>query len=364
MTRYLLAFAILLSACTPRAEMVYDRSAAGIGQVEPIFYGTNRTTDGTGRDEQVHYGRIDVAVPPERAPGTITFPKRGERPDPLRHFLVTQQLSYNNSRSFQAQVNQAIRHQPAGARAAILFVHGYNNTFAEGLYRFAQVSHDLKMPGVDVHFSWPSRGQPLAYAADRDSVLFSRDGLEETIRALTRSEARDVIIIGHSMGSELVMESLRQIALKGDRSTLNRIEAVVLMSPDLDVDVFRMQAKAIGELPDPFLIFTSSQDKALRLSARLAAEPVRLGSLGDPRRVSDLKVTLIDVGAFNTGDGHFNAATSPALMSILSQVGSISTAFSADGGQVGLFTGAALTVERAAQIVLVPGQGLTPDFLR
>lgn len=364
MTRILLVLVLLLSACTPRAHLVVDPQAAGVGTVQPVFFGTNRTPDGLGRSEQVHYGRIDVSVPPDRAPGSITFPDQGERPDPTRHFLVTSQLGFAHSQQFQSALNSALRHRPASERSVVLFVHGYNSTFAEGLYRFAQLSHDLKYPGLDVHFSWPSRGQPLAYAADRDSVLFSRDGLEETIRAVTGSQARSVIIMGHSMGASLVMETLRQLALKGDRATLDRIEGVILMSPDLDVDVFRMQAKAIGKLPKPFLIFTSSQDRALRLSARLSAEPVRLGTLGDPHRLSDLEVTLVDVGAFNTGDGHFNAATSPALMGILSRVSDFGRAFAADGGQVGLFTGAALTVERAVQIVLVPGQGLTPDFLR
>lgn len=362
--RILLAFTLVLSACTPRAQIVVDPGAGAVGQVQHIFFGSTRGDEESARSEQVHYGRIDVSVPPIREPGSITFPQQGEKPDPRHHFLVTDKVNFARSGQFQDGLNQALRQIPAKDRSIILFVHGYNNTFAEGLYRFAQLSHDLKYPGVDVHFSWPSRGQPLAYAADRDSVLFSRDGLEETIKAVTGSQAKSIIIMGHSMGSALVMETLRQLALKGDRTTLDRIEGVILMSPDIDVDVFRMQAKAIGKLPDPFLIFTSTQDRALKLSARLSAEPVRLGTLSDPHRLSDLKVTLVDVGAFNTGDGHFNAATSPALMSILSQVSDFGRAFSKDGGQIGLFTGAALTVERAAQIVLVPGQGLTPDFLR
>lgn len=364
MIRLTLAFALLLSACTPRANLVRDPQAGTVGEVQQIFFGTTRSPDGTGRSEQVHYGRIDISVPPQREPGSITFPNSGEKPDPRRHFLVTEHVGFGEAQNFRSQLNQTLRKQPAKERSIVLFVHGYNNNFAEGVYRFAQLSYDLKYPGVDVHFAWPSRGQPLAYVADRDSALFSRDGLEETIKAVTSSQADNIIIMGHSMGSSLVMETLRQLSLKGDRATLDRIEGVILMSPDIDVDVFRMQAKAIGKLPKPFLIFTSTQDRALKLSARLSAEPARLGNLADPQRLSDLEVTLVDVGAFNTGDGHFNAATSPALMSILSQVDDFGRAFSEDGGQIGLFTGAALTVERAAQIVLVPGQGLTPDFLR
>ncbi|AGT10467.1 alpha/beta hydrolase [Paracoccus aminophilus] len=356
MLRYcLLSLTIAVSACSPRGAITLDPQAAKVGQVQEILVATTRGPDNV-RSETVHYGRVDVSVPPERKLGSITYPKEGKAPNPYTDFLVTQRLDYATPLAFRQAVRSELMKQPAAHRDAVIFVHGYNNTFAEGVYRFAQFSHDMKMPGAQLHFAWPSRGQPLAYVADRDSVLFSRDGLQETIEEAEAAGARQVILVGHSMGASLVMETLRQMAIGGKRKELDKIGGVILMSPDIDVDLFRMQAKAIGELPQPFLIFTSSKDRALRLSARLSGEPERLGTLPDPTRVSDLKVMLVDTGAFNTGDGHFNVATSPALLSILSQVDNLGAAFANDGGHVGLFTSAALTVERAAQVVLVPDQ--------
>ena len=112
---------------------------------------------------------------------------------------------------------------------------------------------------------------------------------------------------------------------------------------------------AIGRLPQPFVIFTSGRDRALNLSALISAEPVRLGSLTDAGPVADLPVMLVDVGAFSTGDGHFNVATSPALLRILAQAQELNSVFSEDvGGGVGPLTRAALHAERAAQIVISP----------
>lgn len=345
---------LALAACAPRGEITVAPEAAGIGSVERIYVASNRTFQNS-RQEGVSFGRVDVSVPPQRRPGTITYPKKGAQPDPRKDFLVADYRRFAGPVDFGADLRRAVAARPRGDRDVVLFIHGYNNTFAEGLYRFAQIEHDLRLPSVPVHFSWPSRGEPLAYAADRDSVLYSRDGLVRSIAVATEAGGGKAILVAHSMGAELLMESLRQLALAGDRRTLDRIGAVVLLSPDIDVGLFRMQAKAIGTLPQPFVIFTSGKDKALNLSALISAEAVRLGSLTDPQPLADLPVTLVDTGAFSTGSGHFNVATSPALMQILGQARELNDVFSSDvRGGVGPLTNAALRVERAAQIVISP----------
>ncbi|WP_323009379.1 alpha/beta hydrolase [Paracoccus sp. (in: a-proteobacteria)] len=352
--RILVSLFLLLAACAPRGEITIAPEAARVGHVERIYVAANRTPDGR-RQEGVSFGRVDVSIPPERKPGSITFPKKGAKADPQRDFLVSEYARFARPADLRADLRHAIAARPVGDRDIVLFVHGYNNTFAEGLYRFAQIKHDLSLPGVPVHFAWPSRGQPLAYAADRDSVLFSRNGLERSIEIATEASGGKAILVAHSMGALLLMESLRQMAIAGKHDTLDRIGGVVLLSPDIDVDVFRTQAHAIGKLPQPFVIFTSGRDRALNLSALIAAEPVRLGSVTDANLVADLPVMLVDVGAFSTGTGHFNVATSPTLLRILSQAQELNSVFSSDvGGGVGPLTRAALHAERAAQIVISP----------
>ena len=129
----------------------------------------------------------------------------------------------------------------------------------------------------------------------------------------------------------------------------------MLISPDLDVDVFRTEALRIGTLPQPFIIITSQKDRALALSARLTGQRQRLGNLADVTKVADLKVTLVDVGAFSEGVGHFTAATSPALLQILGRMSDLNSAYAGDPtGKIGLLPGVALTVQNATQVILQP----------
>jgi esterase/lipase superfamily enzyme len=362
-------FAILalaaLAACTPRGTLTYDQAAAGVGRVEDIFVGTMRAPDpatgefGAGRSEVLRFAAYRVSVPPDRDLGEITWPRPGRPADAATDFVTVGRTLFDSDTAFRRSLAPAIRAQ--GGEATI-FVHGYNNNFSEGLYRVAQLSADLDLPGEAVHFAWPSVARPLGYVTDRDSATFARDGMAALILQVEQAGADRVLLVAHSMGAQLTMEALRQLALGGRQDILGRISGVVLISPDIDVDVFRTQARAIGDLPQPFVIFTSSRDRVLRLSARLTGQRDRLGTLSDISRVDDLAVTVLDASAFNEGAGHFNVATSPALIRVLDRIGDVDRAFDRDAaGRTGLLPGAVLTVQNATRVILSPvaaiGQG-------
>lgn len=257
--------------------------------------------------------------------------------------------------AFRGALHDALKAQPGSGRAAVIFVHGFNTNFSEGLYRIAQISHDVDLPGVIIHYSWHSAANPMAYLYDQDSILFARDGLERLIEDVAAAGADRILIVAHSIGASLAMEGMRQIALRQDRRTLDKISGVILISPDIDVDLFITQARAIGRLPQPFIIFTSNEDRALGLSASISGERARLGNLQDASRLGDLDVTLLEVGAFATGLGHMTATIAPELTQLLSDAANVDAAFSQDGNaRVGLLQGAVLTVQNATQIILTP----------
>ncbi|SPH23526.1 hypothetical protein DEA8626_02590 [Defluviimonas aquaemixtae] len=358
----ILFLCVTLAACTPRGAIVIMPDSAKIGVTEPVYIGTTRAADPeTGelfsgkRNQSTRFARLDVTIPPEREPGEIKWPRKNRPPDPGTEFLTSREVLYRNAPAFRADLADALGRQRRGRREAIVFVHGFNNTFAEGAYRLAQLGHDIGIDGALIHYSWPSIAHPLGYAYDRDSALFARDGLEHLIHEVIAAGADRVILVAHSMGSALTMEALRQIAIEDDHKRLDRIAAVVLMSPDLDVDVFRAQALRIGELPQPFLIFTSRKDRALALSARLTGQRNRLGNVADVTEVADLNVTLLDTTAFSTGAGHFDAGNSRALISILGSMRDVDAALAGDQtGRTGLLPGAVLTVQSATGVVLSP----------
>lgn len=367
MSRILLTLCLtVLIACAPRGVLTLAPEAAAVGVVRPIFIGTTRAVEngnfGTGRSEQVRFARFDISIPPKRDLGEINWPPRHGKPDPTRHFLTTAIDVYGQEAGFRRDLSAELAAQGG---EAVIFVHGYNNNFSEGLYRVAQFAHDLKLPGAVVHYAWPSAAEPLGYVYDRDSAIFARDGLEALIEEVANAGATRILVVAHSMGSGLTMESLRQMAIRGDSDALAKLSGVILISPDIDVDVFRAQAHAMGTLPQPFVIFGSDRDRILRISAGLTGQAERLGSLSDVRRLADLKVTFLDVGEFSKGAGHFTVGDSAALILLLDRISEIEGAFEKDRAmRVGLVPGVVMTVQNATQIVLSPVANATNDLRR
>ena len=130
-------------------------------------------------------------------------------------------------------------------------------------------------------------------------------------------------IIAHSMGGQLVMETLRQMAISGRGQALRHVSGVALISPDIDEDVFKRQASRIAPFPQPFMIMVSSNDRVLELSALLTGKPARLGSIEDPARLAPLPVEVIDLSNIAGGDrvGHSTAFTAPAAIRLLRDLG-------------------------------------------
>ncbi len=343
--RWLFLCLLVVAACTSRGSITYIPDAPRIGFVPEIFVGTTRQLDpatgefSAGRSERQTLARYEVQVPPDREPGTIRWPRQGREPNPSVDFLTIDREIYQSPAMFRADVARALAAQPRGKRELRVFVHGFNTNFAEGLYRLAQLDDDLRLPGVSVLYSWPSRGKPLAYFPDRESAVLARDGYEQFLTELAGTGAERIILIGHSMGSVLTMETLRQMAIGKNRAVLDRIGGVVLLSPDVDVDVFTTTARRIGKLPQPFFIFTSGRDKALSLSALLAGRTKRLGNIDKPEKLADLDITVIDTTAFSVKDGHFNIGKSASLIGILGNMADIDAAFQDDQAQnTDLFT--------------------------
>ncbi len=360
---------LVISACSQRGTITVDPVARNVGTVEPIFVGTTRAFDpttnsfGRVRTSELSLARLDISIPPDREPGQITWPKEGKTPDPRTDFVTTKQVIFADGAAFRQDLAAAMRSEDRNKRQALIFVHGFNNTFAEGAYRIAQLSHDLDLPRVTVHYSWPSAARPLGYVHDRDSALYARDGFEKLFNEVVDAGAEQVIVVGHSMGSLLLVEALRQMDIRNPQKLRRHLKGVVLLSPDIDVDVFKSQAATFGTLPQPFIIFSSQRDRALRLSALITGERDRLGNLSDLQQVADLEVRVVDVAAFSSGSGHFTIGDSPELIALLDKIGSVQAAFDADNaGRVGLLPGVVLTARNATAIILKPVEVLSDEL--
>jgi esterase/lipase superfamily enzyme len=251
-----LVVAVPLAACASRPESGYlgpvAENVTGASS-HMLLIATTRQRDprpGTffngERGGSLHYATLTVSIPPTHVPGKIEWALTPPG-NPAADFVVREEASLDGDKAFVQALNAQLAKRPKGSRKVFVFIHGYNTLFAEAVYRFAQIVHDSKAPGVPVLFTWASRGKLVAYVYDNNSATAARDDLAHTLRLLLASNADQVNILAHSMGNWVTVEALRQIKMSGNLQYASKLGDIFLAAPDIDVDVFKSEMRAFGK---------------------------------------------------------------------------------------------------------------------
>ena len=344
---------LALSACgTPRVLDINTTTSAEIAGKVEIFVATTREVSAEPvyfsgeRGPKLAFARLDFTVPRSHKPGELELPDSGPS-DPARHFTVTA-VKRLDLAPVVADVRREILKRPASQRDVLVFVHGFNTNFADAAFRFAQIVHDSGFKGVPVLFTWPSRGQLLAYPYDRESAFYSRDFLETNLRAIARDLGTTRMdVLAHSMGTLLTMEAVRQASIRGDGTFGGKLRDVILAAPDVDLDVFKTQMR---EIKRPVTVFVAADDRALDFSRRFAGDKTRLGAISakDKDIIAELEklgARIIDLSEVASGDplNHSKFASSPKVVQMIGQRlkedGGISTAGPQLGDRLGDIAG-------------------------
>nr|CAD6428481.1 alpha/beta hydrolase [Rhizobium sp. Q54] len=325
-----LLVAASLSGCAGRAEGVLvptaDAATTPGTQVDMLVATTRSPSENPGilfsgeRGTGLKITDIAVSIPPEanRKVGEVQWPKKLPA-DPTREFATARVLPVDKADAR----DWLVRHLPPSGRV-LVFVHGFNNRYEDAVYRFAQIVHDSGTDVAPILFTWPSRASIFDYNYDKESTNYSRDALEEMLDAITDDpKVREVTVMAHSMGSWLTVEALRQMAIRDGR-VAPKIQNVILASPDLDVDVFGQQYKALGPSRPDFTLFVSRDDRALQLSRRISGNIDRLGQIDpsvEPYRTQfeAAGISIIDLTALQSGDplNHGKFAQSPQVVQLI-----------------------------------------------
>lgn len=329
----------------PVATTVADARSATILVATTRLPGNDPTAFTAGRSHLINHQLLQISIPPNHAPGEIEEAAHGPG-DPARQFAAFRNERISE-RQFGALASAAAR---AGGGEVTVFVHGFNTSHEKAVFRLAQIVTDAGALGAAVAFTWPSRARLLDYITDRESVLFSRDRLEATLRTLARQPGvRTINVLAHSMGAHLVMETLRQAKLRGDGEFSGKLNAVVLASPDIDLDVFRTQLEVVGRRPRLTVLLVSSDDRALSLLRWIAGDAVRLGavmigSVEARDEINRLGLVVIDQKSVRTNefDAHNKFAAAPK---IIQHVGALLGESRRSAG------GAIIDLDQAADIV-------------
>ena len=297
----------------------------GVAAVEPVFVATarkrvedSRIMFGGERASALSFAEVKVSIPQKRDLGNMKFVDG--KPDPAKHFTMLSANNYGSEAEFTNALKQALASRPAGQRSVLMFIHGYNVPFAKGVYGAAQLRHDYQVPGVVVHFSWPSASKAALYLYDRDSAELSRNGLAQTIRAVEAAKPETLLVLAHSMGTFVTMEALRTLSLSGHNATIEQMDALVLAAPDIDVDVFQSQLKDMTARPKETLVLVSGKDRALQISSRLRGGAARLGQGFDKEDLLAEGIVVMDLSTLQEkGDklSHSTFANSEALIRLV-----------------------------------------------
>ncbi|MCV9998640.1 alpha/beta hydrolase [Pararhizobium sp. YC-54] len=324
----LLALSMVTSGCASRVQNVLEPLAVApkdTSRVTMLAATTRKPSEDPGklysgdRGTAISLNSVDVSIPPDRNRkiGEVQWPSRMP-PNPQKEFAVTQVAKVQSEK--QAfdwyRKNRNTKHQ------VVIFVHGFNNTYADAVFRFAQIVHDSGTDATPILFTWPSRGRAFDYLYDKESANYSRRALEDLIlQAVNSPDVSDVTILAHSMGGWLAAEALRGVAMR-EKSIPAKIKNVILASPDIDIDVFRRQFTEMGPKRPHFAIVTSTRDKALEVSGWLSGGVNRLGGT-DFRPyaplLDELGVSVIDTSAIATNDslGHNAFSDTPEIVRLL-----------------------------------------------
>lgn len=302
--------AVMLIGCASRpteAVLTPVKLGAAPAQEVTLIAATNRASSPNGSGyggewaSALSFERFQFSVPANRDGTKIAYPDA--RPDPQRQYFITQRDELTTENFVGA-----ITHAPAFDGSVAVFVHGYNNSFQEAVYRTAQMAADVNSRSPPVLFSWPSAASVMGYVADRDGALYSRSELGQVLVALARSPRINRIeLVSHSMGAFLSMEVVRQLRLQGRSETLDKLQ-IVLASPDIDVDVFRSQLLDIGKMSTPITLLVSKSDRALVVSSFLARKRERVGKVDvyDPVIVEAARaerLRVVDITSLQSVDG-------------------------------------------------------------
>ena len=298
-----------------------------------LFFGTDREHRGpeddltfTGdRARTLKLGSVIVTVPKTHNLGEIERPSSYlwglvTLSEDEREHIVMRKPALLSRDEFAADL-RAIVNRSTDRKQAFVFVHGFNVSFNEAAWRTAQFAYDLEFDGAATFYSWPSRGDPKAYVYDQDSARQARDTLQEFLELVrTESGAEIVHLIGHSMGTNPLMEAVSEMwedkPAEDARPIFNQI---ILAAADIDRDVFFDLAEQVDGAAEALTLYASAKDRALQLS-----EAIRLGSAFRAGHVSENGPTVheavdtIDATDLNTSYfalGHSDYAEHAELMS-------------------------------------------------
>ncbi len=302
-------------------------------KVVRVFFGTDRNVQagatspadrfGSERGHKITYGSCEVSIPRNHVTGELERPFvfKSLLESPEKH-IVLLRIDLRSQDEFHAEVASALAVAPE--RRALIFVHGFNNSFEEAAHRTAQIAHDVKFTGVPLFYSWPSKASALDYSFDVNNADQAVTYLKSFLRDIAQKQSFDSItLIAHSMGNRALTQAFLELKNELGAEKLKVFKELILAAPDIDADFFRNNiAPRLTSISTGITLYASSKDRALLASKKFNGSP-RAGDAGNGL-VLYSGIETIDATAVSTdlfwGLGHGYVADSRPILDDLNRL--------------------------------------------
>jgi esterase/lipase superfamily enzyme len=241
----------------------------------PVFYITNRqkTNDKDAeytndRSENLHYGAREITL-------------QSIKGQKIKYDSESKSLDVPAENFFEQVANTQKLRQ---TKKICVYVHGYDMNMDVSSRVAARLTAELKIPVI--MYSWPSRRNPLTYAADENMAEWASFKLTEILQDLGKRYGKEnITLVGHSMGCRMLCWSLQQAKASGQDPS-EKFDHVFLCSPDIDAEVFKKYSDLFVKCSSDTRIFASYRDYRLFLSKMLHGG-IRLGMMNGAFRHKD-----------------------------------------------------------------------------
>jgi esterase/lipase superfamily enzyme len=244
------------------------------GRTVDVWFATNRARAGASgfgrtRADKTSYGRCRVFIPDNRRVGSLGGGLLG------RIFRCADSISVTGTQImpdtlFWADLRRSVESLGSAKRQGLVFLHGYNTSFADAARRAAQLKIDLDHAGPAAFFAWPSFGSQLGYSADEASIDACEPAIEYFLTDFARRSGVEAVhIIAHSMGNRGLLRAMHAIANAAAASAHVRFGQIFLAAPDVDTQLFRNLAAAYPRVAAQATLYVTDNDRAIGLSRSL-----------------------------------------------------------------------------------------------
>jgi esterase/lipase superfamily enzyme len=307
--------------------------------VVPVFYGTDRAQDPSAkrlsynadRAQRLELGQALVTVPkihqvPEiERPWAISIPYFNvtiyeQAEDPKKHFTL-QEIKSLSKEDFVSLVQKRLADSKTFKDHALVFVHGYDTSFDNALYRTAQIAYDLRFDGAPFLYSWPSGGAVASYTYDRESAEGSEPFLHQFLDLVVKETgAKTISLIAHSMGNKPLLDVLKDMKSAAPEGVV--ISQIILAAPDVDANTFTNLAQAINGIAKGVTLYAASNDRALLVSRQFWGN-YRAGDVPASGPMVLAGIDTIDVTAASTDVFALNHSGYAENNAVLNDIGKL-----------------------------------------